>query len=93
MAEKNENEGKAKNFRKRPNKSEIEKQAKLRGHFTCNEETMLKGLKVKNALQRIYTKTFDESLSKNDCLALQKAMDKFLAEVDAKIQNRITSKS
>lgn len=68
---------KVKMFRKRPNKGDILKQAKLRGHMTYNEETMLKGLTVKNSLQRIYTKTFDDSINKTDCETLKKAMDEF----------------
>jgi len=70
-------ETKPKMFRKRPNKSEIIKQAKLRGHMTYNEETTLEGLKVKNSLQRIYNKTMDDSLNKTNCEKLKKAMAEF----------------
>ena len=72
-----------KKFRKRPNKAEILKGGELRGHLTHNEETTLKGLTVKNTLQRIYTKTFDDSVNKTDCEALQKAMDEFNAVVQS----------
>ncbi len=76
MADSNKTEVQKK-FRKRPNKSEIEKQAKLRGLYTHNELVTLEGLKVKNALQRIYNKTMDDSLSKTKCDKLKKAMAEF----------------
>ena len=63
-----------KKFRKRPNKSEIEKQALLRGLYTHNEVVTLEGLKVKNSLQRIYNKTLDDSLNKTKCNKLKIAM-------------------
>lgn len=84
MAKETENTDteKVKMFRKRPNKAEILKQSKLRGHITHNEEVTLKGLMVKNSLQRIYNKTMDDSLNKTNCKKLTDAMDALNAIVE-----------
>lgn len=81
---------KSKKFRKRPNKKEIEREAKLRGHFTNNEKLMLKGLTVKNSLQRIYNKAFDDSLNKTTCKKLEKAMEEFNSVVESLLPRKST---
>lgn len=77
-----------KKFRKRPNLAEIKKQGELRGHLTCNEETTLLTIELKNSLQRMWNRTMDDALSKTECNKLQKAMKTFLAEVDEVIPKR-----
>jgi len=68
--------------RKRPNKTFIQQMAEFRGHMTENEKTQLKGLEVKNALQRINNRAMDEKLSNEQNLELQKAMDMFVKSID-----------
>ena len=64
--------------RKRPNKAKILKQALLRGHNTSNEKLMLTGLTVKNILQRINNKCFDDIIKNNDCKKLEDLMKDFV---------------
>ena len=68
--------------KKRPNKTFIQQMAEFRGHMTGNEKTQLKGLEVKNALQRVNNRAMDEKLSDKQNLELQKAMDAFVKSID-----------
>lgn len=67
--------------RKRPNKTFIKKMAAFRGYETCNEKTMLVGIEVKNALQRVNNRAFDESIKATDCAAIKKLMREFVKGV------------
>ena len=78
----------AENKRKRPNKAKILETMKKNGRKDCNNLTTLKGLEVKNALQRIYNRTMDGQLSKAECTKLQNAMKTFLSEVDEVIPKK-----
>lgn len=73
--------------RKRPNKAKILKQARLRGHLTHNENLMLTGLEVKNLLQRINNRSFEDMIKNADCKNIQLIMKQMVTEV-----NQILSK-
>ncbi len=72
--------------RKRPNKKFIEQMAKFRGHMTGNEKTLLSGLEVKNALQRINNRAMAEDVNLNftgaENVALQDLMKAFVKGVN-----------
>jgi hypothetical protein len=68
--------------RKRPNKSKILKQEKLRGHLTDNEKLMLTGLTVKNFLQRLNNRCFDDLFLPSDCKKLNQLMVDFVKSSD-----------
>lgn len=68
--------------KKRPNKAKLMRQAELRGHLTANEQLMITGLTVKNLLQRINTKGFEEIIRNADCKKIEKLMKTFVEEVD-----------
>jgi hypothetical protein len=76
------------NSRKRPNKAQILETMKKNDKKDCNSLTTLKGLEVKNALQRVYNRTMDKQLSKAECTKLQNAMKTFLSEVDEVIPRK-----
>lgn len=67
--------------RKRPSKSFIQELAEYRGFMTSNQKLALKGLGVKNALQRINTRALNESFSTADCKAITAIMAKFVNDV------------
>ena len=69
--------------RKRPNKSFIKQLAEFNGFMTCNQKTMLIGLGVKNVLQRLNNRAFDEAITADKCFKIQKLMKGFVKEVDA----------
>lgn len=69
--------------RKRPNKKFILEMVKFRGHMTCNEKTMLEGLNIKNLLQRINNRAFDDAIKADVCGEMQKRMKAFVKEIDA----------
>ena len=68
--------------RKRPNKAKILKQKALRGYLTDNEELMLNGLSVKNLLQRINNRAFEDHIKKADCKKIQLLMIEFVKNID-----------
>ena len=78
--------------RKRPNKSKILKQGKLRGHLTDNEELMLTTLKVKNLLQRINNRAFEGFLKPSDCKKLNLMMNQLVLEADDIIKEKYSFK-
>jgi hypothetical protein len=67
--------------KKRPNKTFIQQMAEFRGHMTGNEKTQLKGLEVKNALQRINNRAMDEKFDSKQNAQLQKLMTEFVKGV------------
>lgn len=74
--------------RKRPNKAKLLKQARLRGHQTDNEKLMLTGLTVKNLLQRINNKSFDELIKNHNCKKLEKLMVEFVKNANEIINSK-----
>ena len=72
--------------KKRPNKTFIQQMAEFRGHMTGNEKTQLKGLEVKNALQRINNRAMDEKFDSKQNAKLQKLMAEFVKGVTAVLQ-------
>ena len=68
--------------RKRPNKAKILKQATLRGHLTPNENLMITGLTVKNLLQRINNRGFEDVILPADCKRLEELMKEFVTKCD-----------
>ena len=78
--------------RKRPNKSKILKQAQLRGHLTPNESLMVTGLTVKNLLQRINNRGFDDVIMPSDCKKLEDLMKEFVTNCDAVLNNYVIKK-
>ena len=69
--------------KKRPNKTFIQQMAEFRGHMTGNEKTQLKGLEVKNALQRVNNRAMDEKFDSKQNKELQKLMADFVKGVNA----------
>lgn len=69
--------------RKRPNKTFIQKMAEFRGHMTGNEKTQLKGLEVKNALQRVNNRAMGEKFDSKQNKEIQKLMVDFVKGVNA----------
>lgn len=69
--------------RKRPNKTFIQQMADFRGHMTGNEKTQLRGLEVKNALQRVNNRAMDEKFDSKQNKELQKLMADFVKGVNA----------
>jgi hypothetical protein len=74
--------------RKRPNKAKILKQGRLRGHLTDNENLMLSGLKVKNVLQRVNNRSFDDLIKPHDCKKLQSIFEEFVTNVDSILKEK-----
>lgn len=74
--------------RKRPNKTKLLNQAKLRGHQTHCEMLMLTGLSVKNLLQRINNKCFDDVIKNADCKKIEELMKVFVASCDEILENK-----
>jgi hypothetical protein len=72
--------------KKRPNKTFIQQMAEFRGHMTGNEKTQLKGLEVKNALQRINNRAMDEKFDSKQNAQLQKLMAEFVKGVKSVLQ-------
>lgn len=72
--------------RKRPNKSFIMKMVAFRGNMTGNEKTLLTGLEVKNALQRVNNRAMDEDVNENftgtQNAELQRLMKEFVRGVN-----------
>jgi len=71
--------------RKRPNKSFIKQMAEFRGHMTCNEKTMLTGLEVKNILQRVNNRAFDNAIKAVECAEIQRLMKSFVKAVNEEL--------
>ena len=69
--------------KKRPNKTFIQQMAEFRGHMTGNEKTQLKGLEVKNALQRVNNRAMNEKFDSKQNKELQKLMADFVKGVNA----------
>lgn len=73
--------------RKRPNRKFIEQMAAIRGFTTGNEKTLLTGLTVKNALQRVNNRAMDDNaniqLDGTQNTELQRLMKEFVKSVDA----------
>lgn len=80
-------------IRKRPNKAELIKQAELRGYNTDNEKLMLKGLEVKNVLQKMYNRNFDELVNALDTKKLTSLMETFVTETDKILDKKYSLKS
>ena len=78
--------------RKRPNKSKILKQGKLRGYLTDNEEIMLKTLTIKNLLQRLNNRAFEGFLKTGDCKKIEGLMTQFETDVDNIIKEKYALK-
>jgi hypothetical protein len=74
--------------RKRPNKAKILKQGRLRGHLTDNENLMLSGLKVKNVLQRVNNRGFDDLIKPHDCKKIQTLFETLVSEVDSILKEK-----
>ena len=74
--------------RKRPNKAKILKQGRLRGHLTANENLMLSGLNVKNVLQRVNNRGFDDLIKPHDCKKLEMLFETFVSEVDSILKEK-----
>ena len=72
--------------KKRPNKTFIQQMAEFRGHMTGNEKTQLKGLEVKNTLQRINNRAMDEKFDSKQNAQLQKLMAEFVKGVKSVLQ-------
>ena len=72
--------------KKRPNKTFIQQMAEFRGHMTGNEKTQLKGLEVKNALQRVNNRAMDEKFDSKQNAQLQKLMAEFVKGVKSVLQ-------
>ena len=68
--------------RKRPNKTFIQQMVEFRGHMTGNEKTQLKGLEVKNALQRVNNRAMDEKFDSKQNKELEKLMADFVKGVN-----------
>ena len=68
--------------RKRPNKTFIKQLAEFNGFMTCNQKVMLEGLSVKNVLQRMNNRAFDEAIKADKCFKIQKLMKNFVKEMD-----------
>lgn len=73
--------------RKRPNRAFIEKMAEIRGFMSGNEKTLITGLKVKNALQRVNNRAMSEDVTTHftgeQNAELQRLMKEFAKGVDA----------
>jgi hypothetical protein len=78
--------------RKRPNKAKILKQCRLRGHLTDNEKVLLTGLKVKNVLQRVNNRGFDDLIKPRDCKKLEELFEEFVTSVDAILKEKYEMK-
>jgi hypothetical protein len=74
--------------RKRPNKAKILKQGRLRGHLTDNEKMLLTGLKVKNVMQRVNNRGFDDLIKPRDCKKLETLFEEFVVSVDAILKEK-----
>lgn len=74
--------------RKRPNKAKILKQGRLRGHLTDNENLLLSGLNVKNVLQRVNNRGFDDLIKPHDCKKLQSLFETFVSEIDLILKDK-----
>jgi hypothetical protein len=68
--------------RKRPVLSAISKSVAERGHMTVNEQVMVDGAKVKNALRRVNIRAFDGKFSTEEATELLKAMEAFTSLVE-----------
>ena len=71
--------------RARPNKTHIQKMAEYRGYQTANEKTQLTGLKVKNALQRVNSKSMKdegENFTTKENAEIQRLMKQFVRGIN-----------
>jgi hypothetical protein len=78
--------------RKRPNKAKILKQSRLRGHLTHNEKMLLTGLKVKNVLQRVNNRGFDDMIKPRDCKKIEMLFEEFVTAIDAILKEKYNLK-
>ena len=71
--------------RHRVNKTFIQKIAEEKGFLTPNEKVSLKGLSIKNALQRVNNRTLsiNNQLTNKQCTALNKLYTAFIKDIDA----------
>lgn len=76
--------------RKRPNRKFIEQMAAIRGFMTGNEKTLITGLTVKNALQRVNNRAMDDNanvqFTSEQNAELQRLMKEFVKGVNAVIK-------
>jgi hypothetical protein len=82
-------ENKRKRVRKhRPNIAKLKKQAELRGHSTPNETVLLQGTKVKNILNRVFVRAFDDDFNKTECNNIRKYMEEFETKINELIHKK-----
>jgi len=78
--------------RKRPNRKFIERMAEIRGFMSGNEKTLITGLSVKNALQRVNNRAMDDDANVQftgaENTELQRLMKEFAKGVDAILKNK-----
>lgn len=63
---------------KAPNKSELLKQAKLRGFNTSNEVLILECIKVSNLIKRINTRASNNYVGIRNCKKLYRIIERFV---------------
>jgi hypothetical protein len=70
--------------RHRPNKAFLEHTAEKRGYYLPSEKVALKGLVVKNTLQRVFNRTIgtDVILTNAECAKVNKILNDFIAGID-----------
>jgi len=78
--------------RKRPNKAKLLKQAAIKGHLTPNENLMIVGLNVKNLLQRINTRAFEDVILPSDCKKLEAFMNEYITKSEEVLSNYVIRK-
>ena len=84
LTKKHEKTGEEATARRRVSKTFINSLAVQRGFLSANQKVSLKGLSIKNTLQRINNRTLSETnqLKTAQCLELQKLFTAFIKNVD-----------